>query len=138
MRFIDSNVFLYALLRPRRGLTDEEQRIKEEAQRIIKLVDEGEEVATTAVHISEVVNIVESGLGLQRSLGLLAWAVSKPNIHVYPVTVESYERALPLAQERGVSANDALAYLSMRDSGIAEVYTFDKHFDKLDIDRLPR
>jgi len=137
MRFIDSNVFLHAFLRPRRGLTDEEQRIKEKAKNIIELIDEGEEVAITAVHISEVVNIVESGLGLQRSLGLLAWVVSKPNIQVYPVTVESYEQALPVAQERGVSANDALAYLTMRDNGLAEVYTFDKHFELLDVNKLP-
>jgi len=138
MRFIDSNVFLHAFLRPRRELSYEEGRMKEEAQRIIRLVEEGEEVATTAVHISEVVNIVESGLGLQRSLGILAWVISQPNIQVYPATVDSYERALPVAQERGVSANDALAYLTMRDNGLAEVYTFDKHYDQLDVKRLPR
>ena len=138
MRFIDSNVFLHAFLRPRRELSYDERRMKEEAQRIIRLIEEGEEVATTTVHVSEVVNIVESGLGLQRSLGLLAWVVSKPNIQVYPATVDSYERALPVAQERGVSANDALAYLTMRDNGLAEVYTFDKHYDQLDVKRLPR
>ena len=137
MRFIDSNVFLHAFLRPRRELSYEEGRMKEEAQRIIRLVEEGEEVATTAVHISEVVNIVESGLGLQRSLGILAWVISQPNIQVYPATVDSYERALPVAQERGVSANDALAYLTMRDNGLAEVYTFDKHFNLLDVNKLP-
>jgi predicted nucleic acid-binding protein len=138
MRFIDSNVFLHAFLRPRRELSYDERRMKEEAQRIIRLVEEGEEVATTTVHVSEVVNIVESGLGLQRSLGILAWVISKPNIQVYPATVDSYERALPVAQERGVSANDALAYLTMRDNGLAEVYTFDKHYDQLDVKRLPR
>lgn len=137
MRFIDSNVFLHAFLRPRRELSYDERRMKEEAQRIIRLVEEGEEVATTAVHISEVVNIVESGLGLQRSLGILAWVISQPNIQVYPATVDSYERALPVAQERGVSANDALAYLTMRDNGLAEVYTFDKHFNLLDVNKLP-
>lgn len=137
MRFIDSNVFLHAFLRPRRELSYDERRMKEEAQRIIRLVEEGEEVATTAVHISEVVNIVESGLGLQRSLGILAWVISKPNIQVYPATVDSYERALPVAQERGVSANDAIAYLTMRDNGLAEVYTFDKHFNLLDVNKLP-
>jgi len=138
MRFIDSNVFLHAFLKPRRELTDEELRIKEEAKRILVLVDEGEEVVTTAVHVSEIINVVESGLGLQRSLGLLAWTMSKPNIHVFPVSVESYEQALPLAQERGVSANDALAYFTMKDNDVSEVYTFDKHFDRLAVDRLPR
>ena len=80
MRFVDSNVFLHAFLRPRRELTPRERDIKERAKEIIERIEAGEEVATTTVHISEVINIVESGLGLQESLGLLAWAVSRTNI----------------------------------------------------------
>lgn len=138
MRFVDSNVFLHAFLRPRRTLTDRERRVKEEAKAIVEAIEGGEEVATTAVHLSEVINIVESGLGLQESLGLLAWAISKANIEVYPTALEDYERSLPIARENSVSANDALAYKSMFDHGLREVYSFDKHFDQLkDVARLP-
>jgi predicted nucleic acid-binding protein len=138
MRFVDANVFLHAFLRPRRTLTDGERRVKEGAKAIVEAIEGGEEVATTAVHLSEVINIVESGLGLQKSLGLLAWAISKANMEVYPTAVEDYEGSLPIAREHGVSANDALAYRSMIGHGLSEVYSFDRHFDQLKgVKRLP-
>ena len=138
MRFVDSNVFLHAFLKPRRELTEEERRVKEESKGIVGRIEEGEGVAMTTVHLSEVINIVESGLGLRESLGLLAWAISKENIVVYPTAIEDYEGALPVARENGVSANDALAYLLMRSNGLEEIYSFDGHFDQLkDVMRLP-
>ena len=138
MRFVDSNVFLHALLRPRRELTEEELRVKESAKEIITGIEGGEEVATSTVHLSEVINIVESGLGLQRSLGLLAWAITTPNMEVYPTSLRDYEGALVVAREANVSVNDALAYQLMRAHGLNEAYSFDKHFDQLKgITRLP-
>ena len=138
MRFIDSNVFLHAFLRPRRELSSRERDVKEMAKEIIEGVEAGEEVATSAVHVSEVVNVVESGLGLRESLGLLAWVISSANIVVHPVSARDYEDALPVARERGVSANDALAYTLMKQHGIAEVYSFDSHYERLaEVTRLP-
>ena len=138
MRFVDSNVFLHAFLRPRRELTPRERDTKERAREIIERIEAGEMVATSTVHLSEVINIVESGLGLQESLGLLAWAVSRSNIKVHSTSLGDYEAALPIAKERGVSANDALAYTLMRQHGIDEVYSFDKHFNQLtEVTRLP-
>ena len=137
MRFVDSNVFLHAFLRPRRELSEEERRVKDAAKEIVREIEGGEGVAMSTVHLSEVVNIVESGLGLQESLGFLAWAISKANIDVYPTDVGDYGSALSVARERGVSANDALAYLLMKKRGLDEVYSFDRHFDQLDVTRLP-
>lgn len=138
MRFVDSNVFLHAFLRPRRELTPRERDTKERAKEIIERIEAGEMVATSTVHLSEVINIVESGLGLQESMGLLAWAVSRSNIKVHSTSLGDYEAALPIAKERGVSANDALAYTLMRQHGIDEVYSFDKHFNQLtEVTRLP-
>lgn len=139
MRFVDSNVFLHAFLIPRRMLMKEEQKVKDEAKAIVKRIEEGEEAATTTAHLSEVVNIIETGLGLQKSLGFLAWTITRENIKVYPVAAEDYESAMPLAKDNSISANDALAYLSMKTHELREIYSFDKHFDQLkDIIRLPR
>jgi len=129
MRFVDSNVFLHAFLRPRRELSEEEGRVKEAAKEIVREIEGGEGVA--------VVNIIESGLGLPRSLGFLAWAISSANMDVYPTDVGDYGSALSVARDRGVSANDALAYLLMKKRGLDEVYSFDRHFDQLDVTRLP-
>lgn len=139
MRFVDSNIFLHAFLKPRRKLTQKELKIKEEAQTIVKEIEAGEEVALSTTHISEVVNIIETSLGLEKSLGFLAWIVTKDNIEVYSVGLGHYETSLPLAKENEISANDALAYLFMKNYGLKEIYSFDKHFDQLkDIVRLPK
>jgi len=138
MSFVDSNIFLHAFLTPRRELTKEEQRVKDESKAIVKIIEDGEEVAMTTVHLSEVINIVESGLGLQRSLGFLAWVIAKDNIKVHPTAIEDYETALTTAREKDISANDAIAYLSMKTHGSTEIYSFDKHFDQFkDIIKLP-
>lgn len=138
MRFVDSNIFLHAFLTPRRRLTEQEQRIKDEAKSIVKRIEQDEEVATTTAHLSEVLNIIETGLSLQKSLGFLAWIITKKSIKVYPIAEEHYETALPLAKENKISANDALAYLSMKMHRLDEIYSFDKHFNQLkDIVRLP-
>lgn len=112
--------------------------MKEEAKAIVKRIEGGEEVATTTVHLSEVINIVESGVGLEKSLGFLAWIITSEKIKVYPVAVEDYQSALPLAKDNNISANDALAYLSMRTHELKEIYSLNKHFEKFkDIVRLP-
>ena len=139
MRFLDSNVFLHAFLIPQRTLTREEQRIKDAAKAIVTRIEESGEATITAVHLSEVVNIIETGLGLQKSLGFLAWTLTSANITILPVTAKDYETALPLARENNISANDALAYLFMKNHEIGEIYSFDRHFDRLkDITRLTR
>lgn len=139
MRFVDSNIFLHAFLKPRRKLTQKELKIKEEAQTIVKEIEAGEEVALSTTHISEVVNIIETSLGLEKSLGFLSWIVTKDNIEVYSVGLGHYETSLPLAKENEISANDAIAYLFMKKFGLKEIYSFDKHFDQLkDIVRLPK
>jgi len=36
-------------------------------------------------------------------------------------------------EEWGISVNDALSYLIMKERSINEIYTFDKHFEKLNV-----
>lgn len=136
---MDSNIFLHAFLKPRRKLTQKELKIKDESKAIVKRIEGGEEVAMSTAHLSEVVNIVETSLGLEKSLGFLAWIVTMDNIEVYSVGLGHYETSLPLAKENEISANDALAYSFMRSYGLKEIYSFDRHFDQLkDIVRLPK
>ncbi len=101
-------------------------------------VEGGEEVTFSTVHLSEVVNIIETRLDVEKSLGFLAWAVTSGNVKICPVTVRDYASAIPLARDNYISANDALAYVIMKADGIDEIYSFDKHFDRFkDIVRLP-
>ncbi len=131
MRFVDSNVFLHAFLVPRRDLTPKEKKAKEEAKSIVEALEAGEEAAMTTAHLSEVVNIIETGLGLRESLGFLSWAAASGNLAILPVGREDYEEALAMAKEAEVSANDALAWVAMTRLGLTEIYSFDKHLDRL-------
>ena len=131
MRFIDSNIFLHAFLKPRRNLSEQESEIKEQSKIILERVEQGEEVGLSVVHLSEVINILESGSGLQVAQGFLAWVISSDNVEVYPVSAEDYEVALPLSQEYAISPNDALAVNKMRSKKLVEIYSHDKHFEQI-------
>jgi len=91
---VDSNIFFHSFLKPRRKLREKELKIKKEAQAIVKRIEGGEEVAMTTSHLSEVVNMIETSLGLEKSLGFLAWVVTMNNIEVYSVGLRSLRDVL--------------------------------------------
>ncbi|MEM0335842.1 MAG: type II toxin-antitoxin system VapC family toxin [Thermofilum sp.] len=138
-RFLDSSVFLHAYLKPKRSLTPREAAVKRAAQEVLVRVEEGEPVVTTVVHVSEVANVVEARLGLSYSIKLVAGILSKENIEVLPVEPRDFDASLDVAQRYSVSVNDALAYVKMKEEGVEEVYTFDKHFHNMPgVKVLPR
>jgi len=131
MRFIDSNVFIHAFLKPRRRLERHEVEIKERAKGIILRLEDGEEAATTVVHLSEVANILESRITQMDSREILSAILSLRSLSVKEVTGEMYGAAVHVSEIFSLGVNDTLAYLTMRDEGIYEIYSFDKHFDQL-------
>ena len=133
MRFVDANVFIYAVLKPRRKLNEREQRIKDSAKKIFDRINRGEEVVTTVLHLSEVANVLEDAVNLSFSVSFIRDILLKDNINVEDVSQEDYLESVVLAEERKVSLNDALAYIVMKRKGIEEIYTFDKHFGNLDV-----
>lgn len=133
MRFIDTTVFIYAVLKPRRELNEQEQQLKRASKEIFTRVNAGEEVITTVVHVSEVANILEDAANLSFSISFVKDLLMKRNIRVEQVTDKDYMESAILAEEKRVSSNDALAYLVMRRRDVEEIYTFDKHFGNLDV-----
>ncbi|AIU69909.1 DNA-binding protein [Thermococcus eurythermalis] len=137
MRFIDANVFLYALLKPKPDLPEEVLERKARAMKILRRIEDGEEVATSVVHLSEVANIIEAKVNLSTALAFIEELLTAGNVHILPVTPEDYLKATLVASEKRISVNDALAYLKMKELDINEIYTFDKHFLNLDVRVLP-
>jgi predicted nucleic acid-binding protein len=133
MRFIDANVFLYAVVKPKKEVKKEILERKKRSEQILLRIENGEEVITTVVHISEVANILEAKVNLSTALNFVESLILAGNIKVLPVLYEDYLKALLIAREKKVSVNDALAYLKMRETGIEEIYTFDNHFRNLDV-----
>jgi hypothetical protein len=136
MRFVDANIFIYSILKPKRKLTESEREMKEKAKRIFQRINEGEKVVISTSHISEIANVLEDAVNLTFSLSFSKDLLLKPNIEVEPVDSERCIAALVLAEEKGVSANDALAYEIMKGKGISKIYSFDKHFDNLPVIRV--
>jgi predicted nucleic acid-binding protein len=133
MRFIDANVFLYAVVKPKKEVKKEILERKKRSKQILLRIENGEEVITTVVHISEVANILEAKVNLSTALNFVESLILAGNIKVLPVLYEDYLKALLIAREKKVSVNDALAYLKMKETGIEEIYTFDNHFRNLDV-----
>ena len=137
MRFIDANVFLYALLKPKPNLPEEVIEKKNQAVGILRRIENGEEVATTVVHLSEVANIIEAKVNLSTAIDFIEELLTAENVRVLSATAEDYIKATIVASEKRVSINDALAYLKMIELDIGEIYTFDRHFLNLNVHVLP-
>jgi predicted nucleic acid-binding protein len=131
MRFIDANIFGHAYMKPRRELTPAEAQMKESAKQIISSLEKGEEMASTTVHISEVLNILEDNLGVKQSMAFLAWIIAAKNLTAFPVGIMEYESALNITRESLIGLNDSLAVHIMRREGIGEIYSMDRHFEGL-------
>ena len=137
MRFVDANVFIHAFLDPKRPLQPHELKIKEAAKGIVLRLEEGEQMATTVVHLSEVANIFESRMSPRDAFEVLSSLMSLPNLTTHGTSGEAYRSALRVAEMLGLSVNDGLAYTTMIDNRIIELYSFDRDFDGLsDIKRL--
>jgi len=130
MRFIDANLFIYAVLKPMKPLPAAVMQKKTAAKEIFLRVNAGEPVVTTTVHLSEVANVLEDAAGIGFACDLLSAVMAKPSIAIRPVSPEDYRESIYRAQKYSVSINDALALIVMEQQGIDEIYTFDRHFTR--------
>jgi len=76
---------------------------------------------------------MEDAANLTFSISFVKDILLKRNVHVEQVSDTDYIESVVLAEEKRVSSNDAIAYLIMNREMVEEIYTFDKHFDILDI-----
>jgi len=139
MRFLDANVFIYAYYKPKRQLTQKEKQMKDEAKNIITSVSQGkEEVVTSVVYVSEIVNILKHGMPQDQLTVIIRGLFMLDNVTINGVTREAYFAATELGDDLKLEANDALAIDIMKTNDIREIYSFDEHFDKIEgITRLP-
>lgn len=135
--FVDANVFVYAFLKPKRKLQPHEENIKGMAKKIITRINEGEETVTSVVHFSEICNVLEGYLSIEAAVTLEKSLIFLDNILIKQVSEEDYLKALAIAEDQQIGANDALAYVLMKEAGLNRIYSFDKDFDGFkDIDRI--
>jgi predicted nucleic acid-binding protein len=140
MKFLDTNIFIYAYYKPKKQLTQKEQQMKTLSQKIISDISQAkEQVITTVVHVSEVANILKHGLPREQLTTILQGLFMANNIKIEGVSAQAYFAAVELGEELNLEANDALAVDVMRQNIVEEIYSFDEHFDNLqNIKRLPK
>ncbi len=137
MRFVDASLFLYAYLKPKKAVTSEVAEMKKAARNIVKRIDSGEKVATSSAHVSEVANILEASMPLQGGYQIMRDLIHSPTVSMFEPTRGNYMDAVEVAQEVSVGLNDGVAYVLMKENGMDEIYSFDKHFDRFkDVRRI--
>jgi len=136
LRFVDASAFVHAFLKPKRELKPHEIKIKESAKKIVKRINDGEEVGITVVQIAEIANLLESYLPLNEALKVEEFLLLAGNVRVFDVTKKDCLKALKISKERNVGLCDAIAYVIMMKNGINEIYSFDSDFDKLNVKRV--
>jgi predicted nucleic acid-binding protein len=139
MRFLDTNVFIYAYYKPKKQLTQKERQMKEHAKKIISNVSQGkEDVIMTVVHVSEIVNILKHSMPLDRLTTIIRGLFMLDNVRIMDVTRDTYFAATELGDDLKLEANDALAVDVMRLNDIKEIYSYDEDFDQIEgITKLP-
>jgi len=136
MKFLDANIFIYAYYKPRKELSEKAKWMKEESKKILKRINDGEEVVTTVVHLSEVNNLLKKSMSLNSLQDLFLELYSLENFKVIDVSAEDYLAAILMMSETGLDVNDCLALKVMRDMGVSEIYSFDRGFERF-VRRLP-
>ena len=137
MRFIDSNIFLHAFIETNRELKKHEISIKRKSKNIITKIEGGEKVVTSVVHISEIINVLDSLITKERALTIIQQVITNDNIKVIEVTKSDYASAIELAKESKAGINDCLSITLMQKNGIKEIYSSDKDFDNFkEIERI--
>jgi predicted nucleic acid-binding protein len=139
MRFLDANIFIYAYYRPKKQLTEKEEAMKDQAKKIVSNISQGkEQVTTTVVHISEIVNILKNGMPQDQLTQIILGLFMLNNVKIMDATKDTYFAAVELGEDLKLEPNDALAVDIMRQNEIAEIYSFDEHFNNIDgITKLP-
>ena len=122
MRFLDSNVFIYAYYKPKKTLTEKEEAMKEQAKKIINNISQGkEQVMTTVVHVSEIVNILKNGMPKDLLTQTILGLFMLDNVTILDVTKNAYFAAVAIGEDLKLEPNDALAVDIMGQNGIAEI-----------------
>jgi hypothetical protein len=103
--------------------------LKEAAKKIVARISTGEKVVTSVVHFSEVCNILEDYVAFKEAVILEKSLLFRENILICEVTREDYLKAVSVAEDFHVGANDALAYMLMKKEDLQAIYSFDKDFD---------
>ena len=124
MRFVDSNVFIYVLVKSPR----DDYII---AKRILQRIEEGEEAVTNTAVIQEIVNWLEYNNRRREIEKLLTAINSYIAMRKAGVSWSDMIAAMDDMNKYGLDFVDALTLQTMKRNNINEIYTNDRDFDRV-------
>lgn len=125
MRFVDANVFIYALIKSLR----EDYLI---ARGILKRIEEGEEAITSMAVVQEVVDWLEYNNRKAEVEKFLIALNSYISMKKVAITWADALEAIPYMEKYGLDFVDSLALQVMKRNGVKEIYTSDRDFDRVE------
>ncbi|MBW1674497.1 MAG: PIN domain-containing protein [Deltaproteobacteria bacterium] len=126
MRFLDTNIFI-------RFLTDDVPEKVDACEEIFKkAVEKQETLFTTELVIAEIVWVLESFYKLPKNeiQDKVEKILNTPNL-ICPHK-DLILNALILYSEKNIDYIDACNALILKENGIEELYSYDKHYDRID------
>lgn len=142
MIYLDANLFIYAYYKSKKGknLTPKIQWMKEEAKKIILKIDKHDgEFCISIIQLAEIVNLLKHAMSWEALRQFLLGIISNNSIEIIEVSNLMYINSIDKITKYNMDSNDISAYLIMKEKGVNQIFTFDKHFRKLkDIKCLPQ
>ncbi|MEM3041145.1 MAG: type II toxin-antitoxin system VapC family toxin [Nitrososphaerota archaeon] len=125
VRFIDSNIFIYHI--------DRNPVFGEASQKILQRVESGEEAVSSTLVLEEVFIHVEQEYSARDIPSVLYSILSYVNLRIVPYTVEDMLRAAEILEDAGFALDwdDAIIAAVMERFGLKEIYSNDRHFDRV-------
>lgn len=125
MRFVDANVFIYAMVKSPKKDYDI-------SRGILERIEKGEEAVTSLAVIQEVVSWLEYNGRTKEVRKFLAGVNSYLSLEKRAAPWGNFMQAMDVAEASDMGLVDALSVLAMKDCGINEVYSNDKDFDRVE------
>lgn len=123
-RFVDTNVFIYVLT--------EDPRFFEISKRILGRIEDGEEAVTSTLVVDEVCVFLEMH-GRFREIPLALSSIrSYVSMNVVSFAFEDMAKASKLVEQYRMDWHDCLNVVLMKKYGVEEVYSNDRHFDRVE------
>ncbi len=141
MIYLDANIFIYAYFKAKRQkLPQKIIWMKEEAKKIIQMVNDGkEEFCISLIQLSEIVNLLKYFMSWEQLHSFLWGLISNNSIEILEISKMIYINSIDKIPKFEMDSNDISAYLLMKEKRIDRIYTFDKNFREIkDIICLPK
>ena len=125
MRFVDTNVFIYVLVKsPKKDY--------EISRAILERIEKGEEAATTLPVIQEVVDWLEYNNRKKEVHNFLTAVNSYISMEKLCASWDNFLPAMDDVHKHAVDFVDALTLQEMKKRKITEIYSHDKDFDRIE------